>query len=371
VTFTIKKDDLSRLVAACASVAKKESPVDIAQLITLSVDNGTMKGRATDLENWITVHTQGDGNMEDISIDAGKLREVVAGIRGDVLTLAVTDGYLHLAAKGGGKRKVMGRISTYPSVDAPKGDTVAFNVDRLRECLAFCAPTVCDDESKLGGAISGIHIHTIGGQYRAVSTTGQSFAAVDICPSGDVEVASTITKRTIGMLDHVPEAVMVDVTFAENKVAIAWPGGEIVAKKIAMDFVNYMAAVAEHSLCLAVRPSEVLAAIKAVQSTATEEIQAKSKRVKIVLADDVEMVSGNQQGDEGREPMDASWSGPPGDVAFVTKRMADLLAGFGDDEISIGITPLSGSLDEKPKPMLIKSLARPDRFAVLMPLRFL
>lgn len=367
MTVTISKSSLANIVNAASSVAKKGTAVDC---VSLSAGGGKLTAQATDMENWITMASECVGDLDEIHIDAVKLREVVSGMRGDLVTIHTDAGYLHLAAKGGGKRKVMTRQLTYPHVTPPKGPSANFDIDRLRDCLGFCAPAMMMDESINGGAFTGVHIHVVDGSYRAVSTDKKKIAAIDISPvgSGD-DVKATLTRQTLAMLKHVPDGVNVDVIFGEGRVSFTWDSGSIVAKKMASDFVDYSKLVRQYEHHLTVRPSEMLAAIKSVSAVAADEIAAKSKRVRIMLSDDAVIQSRNHNGDEAEEPIDAAWDGPDGELVFTASFMSDLIGGFGDSDVHIGIEPFNGQ--GEPVAASIRSDSQPDRFGIFMPLKFM
>ena len=84
-----------------------------------------------------------------------------------------------------------------------------------------------------------------------------------------------------------------------------------------------------------------------------------------------ERVSLHTQSQEGQadELADAEWSGKGFDIHFASKRMEGALSGFGDDELSIGITPVPEAFDSKGVPMTIRSVRREDRVALVAPMR--
>lgn len=360
MTVNIKRSDLLALATACADLADPK----LTPMARLSADSSTLEATATDRENWITLRAECDGELPPTYVDAARLREVVAGMRGDVLTIKADETSLHLSSKGGGKRKIMTSVATYPNAPAVNGSVVQFDSMALREAIAFTSPTMSDTFANL----TGVHIHLRDGSYYAAATDRNGLAVCGI-GAGDTDIAATVTDCFIKMLKHAPDEESLRMTFAPNMVRVEWPSGAFTSTIISQPFLPYMKIVGDHDHAMKVRGAELIDTMRAVSATASDDI-SKSKRV-LLVADggDVALQSRSQQG-EADQPVDADWDGGAIAIPFVTGRMEKLLRGFGDDELEIGMTAFEHGSAASPKPIVIRSTVRNDRFAVLMPLKF-
>lgn len=347
--ITIPRETLSRLVNASADVSKS--------VVSLSVASGQLKAQATDNENWLTLTASVDGDMEPIQVEAGKLKEVVATMRGDIFTLATEEGWLHLKSKG--KRKLAGLVHPIAEMDMPQGQSVTISSDIISDAYTFISGNICEDLSK--AYICGAHIHVYDGKLRMVGVSGNSASVADMQPCAD-EIEGTVPKRSMGLLTKVASG-SVGITFGERLCAFTWDGGTLVSRRVDAQFAPYMRFHPTHTDMLAIRSEELRDQSAAMSAVAT------SNRVTLELGSEVAMY-GQAQGASGSEPIDAEWSGPAFKQSYDAKYMARCLAGFGNVELSVGITELQieNGKPVNPQAILIRDPKRDDRYAWMMPL---
>ena len=371
-----KTIDKSVFVDAIAAVTKAtnggvSSATKIAT-ITATADKITIK--ATNHNEWMSIDVAASGDMDSIQVDAKALHEVVSGMRGTDLKLSVDDGHLTIVGKG--RRKIAASATEYPAIEKPDGVAISFDIDVLRGALSFVYSNISDDASKMNGALMGAHIHNHEGVLRAVSVAGNSCACMDIQPCAD-QVEATLSKSTIGLLDHVTDGVIVDAIFGENMVSFTWGSGEIIAKRIDGAFPNYQRLVPAHDHTLHITAKEMREGLSSIAAVATDDKQIGSRRTLLHLGpqmdDDGALIDGadagliaQAQGREGTQPLDAEWTGPNAKIAFAARVMSNVLSGFVG-ELEVGITPFE--VGEQPKPMLIRQKGLLDRFAFMMPLK--
>lgn len=361
--LTIPKQSLLSAISAVVEVCSEQA--EATSVVTLE---GALTLKATNFNEWLSiVAPDAVGELERCQVSASTLQSVTQGIRGDVLKLSIADNALHIAGKG--KRKIALVQQPVPELPATTGPTVTMQTDKLQEAIAFTAANVCEDASKMGGALMGVHFHTIDGTLRAVSVSGNSCAAIDMQPCAD-EVEATLGKAALGLVKHICASV-VDVTFGERLVSIRWPSGEVVAKRVEGKFADYMRAMPTHATALHVSADELKAGLKAVAAVAADDKAIGSKRTLLHLGSQEDgdgfdaAIVAQAQGKEGREPIDCEWSGHECKVAVAARIMSNVLSGF-TGELEVGITPLG---DGAPMPLLFRQKGAADRFGFMMPLR--
>jgi len=369
MTKTLQKSALLEAITAANAVSGDNT----ASLISTPRD---LTIKTNNQDNWISITIPADGEMEDIQVSAKTLLDVVSSIRADTISLSVKDNNLAVTAKNGGRRKIAGYILATPDAPAVGGPTFKFPIAKLQDCIAFVQANICDDSSKMGGALMGVHFHRHEGVYRAVSVSGNSCACIDI-GSGEEDIEATVGKEALGLLKHMPEGEDVSATFGVTLVSFMWSSGSIVAKRVEGAFANYVRLVPTHDNKLHISASEITAGLRAIQNVAVNDKNIGSVRTMLTLGPRVgeggEMLDGcdaafigQSQGKEGVEPLDSEWNGPECRIAFAARVMSNVLSGFAGDELEIGITPFASK--DQAKPILIRAKGKDDRFAFMMPL---
>lgn len=361
--ITIPRETLSRLVNASADVACTMPGTPVTELASLSVSDGVLTIQATDMENWLRVSAPVDGDMAACQVNAAKLKESISLMRGDTFRLTVEDGFLHLSAKG--KRKIATQIQPYPEMELPAGVVVNVNAESLKDAIAFTSANMCMEEAKVH--IAGLYLHSRDGQLKAATHSGNSCSWMDVQPCRD-EVAASFQRSTVALMKGLDGPVR--ITFGERMVALQWDGGELISKRIEAQFAPYDKPWHSHDDFLSIRQEEMLDRVRAIGAVAAGK--GKSRRVTLHLGPVVELHgASNDSGTEGRDDLDAEWSGSPTSVAFDTGYMSNSLAGFGPCELRVGIRAVEfdGGGNAIAKVITIVDPKRPERFAYCMPLR--
>lgn len=362
--ITIPREALSIATQAAATVAQS-SHMPATDIAFISAAGGYLVIQATDGSNWQETRTACDGELDHLQVNAAKISEIVKGMRGDTLKLESKDGFLLISAKGGGKRKLATDKQVYPEPTKPDGEPIVFETDRLRVCLDFAAPSMSDD-SATKPQFCGVHLHSEAGKHRAAAYSGTSIASIVIGDASQ-DVALTLAARTLTLLKHIPAGSQVEMRVGDRLVSFTWDGGCIVAKQIDGAFVPYLNRVPTHDAHLTIRPSEMVAGIRSILAVGADESASKSKRIELRLGERVVVATQSQQG-QAVEPLDAAWSGTDMVMSFASKRLEDAVRGFGDDELTIGITALPKDISQM-KFVTVRSDASPDKLCMLTPLR--
>lgn len=361
--ITINRETLSAMTQAAASVAKSGAASPAAELAFVSTFDGRITVQASDMENWLSLSADAAGDIGDVQVNAAKLNDLVSKMRGDAVKMDVSGTDLTLSAKG--KRKIAGVIVAYPVVTPPDGDAIIFEADQLKAAIAFAANSMADDMI-LKPQYCGVHLHTHDGHWYAAAYNGHSgFGAIRFAEA-DTEAAITVPASTIKLLKWVPEGAQVAMRMSDRLISFEWQGGRIVGKQIEGRFVPYRKAIPTHDTFLAVRPSELSAAVRAVAAVAADEKASKSKMIEIDLGPEVSVNVASQVG-QGSEPIDAEWNGDPMKMRLASRRLLEALTGFGDDEVHIGMSDYPEDRT-KVKAITFRSADDDARFAMLMPI---
>ena len=359
----------SQLAAACASIAAvAANSINMGQAF-LSADGVNFTIRATDQINWLTLTIPCTQVMESIQINAAKLAEIVNSIRTPDVTLSVVEGALVLKSKSG-KRTLKASPSPYPAPTDFDAPVVSLSAGRLLEAVAFCEPAIPADGGNKPER-EGLYLHSHDGTYRAVSFSGTLLHIFDVT-RGTEDFGLTIASRTLSLLKKaLPKDADLEMRTNNHRVSFKWDGGELIGAAIDMQFPKYLAyleRLAKPAGLLAVRGPEFIGAARSVISVGLEDKGVGSKKVRLHLKSEVSLHAQSQSG-EGEEMADAEWVGPEFAISFASRLLEAGMSGFGDDELSVGISPLPVEFNAPPAPMIVRSIKRKDRVSYITPLR--
>jgi len=359
MTITINREALSSACSAIAALGGEgNSPTN--KIAFLSLADGQLNIRGTDLTNWLTLSVPCDGEADAIQVDAGKLADLVGKLRGDEVKLSVESGTLNLQA-GKSKRNLSGSVVTLPEPPPFTGTVVTIPADDLLSAIAFASKSMPGSEKP---EFDGIRLQA----GHAVAYNGKGFSAAAVADLGDIAV--TLTPSTVKLL-KVASGGPVRLTVGEHLVLVEWDGGSLVAKQLtgAWRFLDggVDRLLPERANSLLVHPAELSRAINAVKAVADFDGSAKSERVLLRLsASGCEVDVSSQQG-AGTEPFEADWDGPDIVVRFLQSRLMASLGGFAPDmPISLGILELT---DDKNAGVTFRQAARPGMVGMLAQIR--
>ena len=357
----IEKNELQRIASASSAVAKKGAAQPAAEMAFLSIVDGSLIVKATDMENWLSVSLDVSGEIADVCVSAAKLSELANGISGELLKIDVVEG--DLVIQGKGRRKLAGVTVPFPEPAVPDEKPVVFDTEALLGALADAAPTMSDDVLTRPH-MAGVHIHSHDGRYYAAATNGSAFVAIGFADSLQ-DIAVTIPAAAIRHLKAAAGSETITCRFGERGNLFEWEGGSLLTKVVEGAFPPYRRIIPAHSDSFTVQADELVRAIKAVAVVAQDDKSSGAKRVELLLSRNGIVVSAASHQGTAEEPVEGEWSGADDlTLHFSSKRMIEAIGSYGDAVIEVGASSYAATIHET-KPLLIKPVGSDDKFSIL------
>jgi DNA polymerase III subunit beta len=273
------------------------------------------------------------------------LKSALSGMNGEKVTLTPSDDTLILNSRGRRTVRCL-PASTFPAIETEDAAAIQVDGDALSDAIAFVVRAATDDQSK--PMLQGVHLN--GGDV--VASDGSRLRIIRL--PHDLPAVTIPTAAATALTRLLKGAVTVRIgrratfegdgfTFSTSLVSVPFPPQY---PKLVPD---------EAGRKLVVTAEDMQRAVNAVAAFA----DSKTKRVFLTMDDDTVTLSC----DAAEEPLNVgSWDGGAHKVLFNGAFMADTLAAFGKQDVTITFK------DEAVAPLRFSDSA--GKVGVLMPMRF-
>lgn len=348
---SIDRATLAHALSAVTKVIESRTTVPILSNVLLSVADGRLTVRGTDLDIEISTSVPVlDATDGTTTVDAKLLADIAKKAAGDIVL--EQDGDV-LVVKSGRSRF---RLQTLPAEDYPSLASGTFDTEFDVDLAALVAPVgfaISTEETRY--YLNGVFLHTVRGKLAAVATDGHRLARhygdehdhfdgvilprklVGILPNGTVHISLSTTKVRITTADSVITSKLIDGTFPDYQRVIPTGNDKIVtvdkaALQKAVDRVSVVSSERGRAVKLEIAPGSINLSVSSPDSgSAVEEIEA-------------------------------DYSGEPVEIGFNARYLSEMLANFGGEKVRIALAD-SGS------PTLISAVGDDALLSVLMPMR--
>lgn len=357
--ITISRQDLARVLSAVTKVVEGRNTIPILSNVLLSVANGTLTVRATDLDieasASVALLDATDGRT---TVEAKLLADIAKKATGDI---AMDLDSNTLTVKSGKSRF---KLQTLPAEDYPSLSAGTFDTEFEVDLAALVAPVqfaISTEETRY--YLNGVFLHAVeDGDFflTAVATDGHRLARHrGLLPEG-LDTA-TIFKGVIlprKLVSLLPKGKVL-VGLSATKVQIASADGVLTSKLIDGTFPDYQRVIPRNNdKLITVEGATLRSAVDRVAVISTE----RGGGVKLAFASGGATVSLRTDNGSAEEEIAVAYDGEPIDIGFNSKYVGDVFGIFPAGDIRL-------ALNDGGSPALVTSEAAPDLLAVLMPCR--
>jgi DNA polymerase-3 subunit beta len=349
-------------------VIERRATIPILSNVRLAASAGRLSLSGSNLDAEVTVHLTGYHGPEfDLTVPASSLAGMLKGAKSVTMDAPADDPRFRVTVNG-----ATTMLPMLPSEDFPVMSSAGFKATTLmhggdlRDALGFLAPYISAEETRY--YLNGVYMHsTIEGSVNKLTfaaTDGSRMAVQKMpAPEWDGNLAGVILPRkTVELLlKTLPDAeVMVEVGEAKIRFTYA-DGTTYTSKVIDGNFPDYTRVIprADAYTAPTVMTVHDAKAFRDEVSRIASISSERSRSVRLTLAGEVEACVRNMEAAQVTGVLPgASSAGEPREISF---NATYLMAIFTD----AGTMSMGGSND----PALVQFADRPDRLAVLMPLR--
>lgn len=348
--ITISRQDLTRVLSAVTKVVEGRNTIPILSNVLLSVANGTLTVRATDLDieasSSVALLDATDGST---TVEAKLLADIAKKATGDVSLELEKD---TLVVKSGKSRF---KLQTLPAEDYPSLSAGTFDTEFEVDLAALVAPVqfaISTEETRY--YLNGVYLHTAEGRLVAVATDGHRLAR-HYGQEQDHFEGVILPRKLVSLLPKGP----VKVSLSATKVRVQSADGVLTSKLIDGTFPDYQRVIPRNNDKLITVEGAVLrSAVDRVALVSTE----RGGGVKLAFASGGATVSLNTNNGSAEEEIAVAYDGEPIEIGFNSKYVGDVFGIFPSGDIRL-------ALNDGGSPALVTSEAAPDLLAVLMPCR--
>ena len=369
--FTIKKENLLKLLYLTNSIVEKRNTMPILSNVKLVVERDLLKVAATDLEVSLLGSTTAEViSQGSIAVDAKVLYEIIRELPDSNCSIKLVKNQKLEIESGKSIFKINVTSSDeYPSIAGVEvKDSISVEAKRLHEMIEKTAFAVSTDETRYN--INGVYVENLeteesGKCIRLVATDGHRLAMIERSADGlDIKKSVIIPKKGISELRKVLEdndgVAFVSVsdgffTVKSNDVVLG-------IRLVDGQFPDYKQVIPKtHKTTISLDKNSFLSAVKRVSLVTTD----RSKALKLAFANNTLIVSSSspEYGDAS-DSISVDQKGDDVTIGFSARYLVDVLQAMSNTE-TITIR-LNGDLG----PGLFIGTSDDMYRCVVMPMRF-
>jgi DNA polymerase-3 subunit beta len=364
--LTVPRKTLLEALRNAGEAAAARSTIPILSHVRLTTGNGTLSVAGTDLDLAIEATVEAEvAKQGSCTAPAATLKDIVAKLASDAaVTLKFNDGRATLGVSAGGYRTTLTTldVADFPAA-APPVDAVQFHMPAatLHDLLARTRFAICLEETRY--YLGGVFLHVAGDALHAVATDGHRLALIDTqVPDGASQMPSVIVPRAaVLQLLRLAEgsAEQVEIVVSASRLAAKIGKVQLITKLIDGTFPEYQRVIPQDNPHLLRVARSELAAVSARVAIVGD---GKARPIKLTLEHGTLSVTARDPAvGEAQEDLPAEYDGPPIEVGFQARYVADIL-----DQISGNVEML---LQDGNAPTVWRGQADASALYVLMPMR--
>jgi DNA polymerase-3 subunit beta len=369
--LTIDRAPLLKALDAVRRIAGQRTTIPILSHLRLATENGRLTIEATDLD--IEMRILVDAAVQQtgaLVAPAATLHDLLRKLpeKASLALEQAEPGAILL--RSGRTRAKLPTLPTddWPSAMAPESWTASFRLsgERLATMLARTAFATSNEETRyyLNGTFTH-HVHEGGRDLlRMVTTDGHRLARFQIeAPEGAAGMPGVIVPRKAGVeIERLTKGVKEDVAISVSSYKLRVEIGDVTISTKLIDgtFPDYTRVIPQGNDKRATLCRADLAAAADRVSTISSE---RGRAVKLSFAPDLLTLSvTNSDMGTAVDEVEAAYDGPPLDIGFNSRYLAELLTSFDGDTVRV-------SLADPGAPTVFQSTQSEELLVVLMPMR--
>lgn len=365
MNLTFERDALLQALGTVDKLVERKATIPILSNVLL--DPGPLQITGTDLDimGTVTVEGQAGAASTPITVAAHTLFDIVRKLpAGGQIEITQPAPGEPLAIRCGRSRFA---LPTLPAEDFPdlasgelphtftiEGKILAAMIERVEFAIST-------EETR--HYLNGIYWHVAGDKLRMVATDGHRLARVDTAaPDGAAGMPGIIVPRkAVSEIKRLAaSAGVIEVALSEAKIQVRAKATVLTSKLIDGTFPDYERVIPSgNDQTLALERAPLASAIDRVMTVCTD-----SRAVKLAAGPDglALTVRNAETGASGSEEIEAAYEGPPIEIGFNGRYMADILDAAGGDTVVCKVGPPGA-------PLLFHPVDDEDALFVLMPMR--
>lgn len=330
----IDREDFLSALQKAKSATEKKSALPILNNFLISIEDGQLILRATDLENFLSIRVKAE--VEEggkIAVNADKLTSVVKSLPSPTVSMEIEEGKLVLR---GGRSTF--RLVTLDPEDFPEFPPLQtfgeFYGADLIKAIDKVEYAISKDDSRY--ALQGLYVHEVDGKIHFVGSDGHRLALF----WRSTENHSTdflIPRKSLKTIQKLLEDYLGRVYYGKDEAFIHFSGDgfSLSVRLLEGEYPDYLGVIPRSfNYEVLVDKSAFLESLKRLSSIAG----ASAFPVKITFSDGLAVleISDPEYG-EGKDEVDVDYSGEAIEIGFNGKYLIEALESFDVEKVIIKI----------------------------------
>mgnify|MGYP003412636326 CR=1 FL=1 len=337
-----RADALATLSRVTGVVARNSNVPILNNVLITASDDGRVTFRATDLDMEATASCAAQVSIPGVlTVDAGKLREVVASVAaGSEISMELDESDdPRLVVKSGRSRFKLPVIGAYsfPSIPDEKwAATFTVPAEVFADTLNRTVFAVGSDMAM--PALHGVFLEIDGKDMIAVATNRYRVSRIiNTAPKGSEKMPPVIlpSKFVAQVVKASGETGDLTVSVAKNKVRVTTEGGSLVGKTIDYDYVDYRRLIpGDHELIARVDIQALTAAVR--RAAIAGDTDKNGTGVRLSFASGVLTIIGRNPDGEAMDEIEIDYDGPEIAIGAGYQYIVDALANIEGETACLG-----------------------------------
>lgn len=363
--FSCLKDVILKEITIAQEIISSRNSLSILSNVLLSVDDGSLLVRATDLkvsfETKIPVDSRESGST---TVFCDKLLGILRSLpEGEVEFELHDDDKLVIKPRFG---KIDFRLKCIPSDKfpeleiAPENSFFQIPQNDLIEMISQTVFAVSDDETRY--FMNGVYMEKLEDKIVMVATDGRRLSCIskifgDAVPSFSGVI---IPPKVLNLVRKLLSSQgMVSMAIGEKQVFFEFDNQKLSSSMIEGQFPNYQRVIPESQLySINIKRTQFNEALKRVAL-----MVEKSRRIIVLLAPgSMTLMSEETEFGQGKEEIVCDYEGPENKIALNFQYLSDPLKVIDEDELTIQYTETNKAVTIQPNPAK-------DYFHIIMPMQ--
>lgn len=338
--FSVRSADMQKALAKTISVVPTRSTLPILENLLFSVTANTLKITATDLEIYISVSTEVQGNQNGtIAIPAKRIFDTVRALPDTVVTFNIdTDTNKIRMKTENGEYTLTGESSEeFPATPEFKGETeIPFEVSALQKHIGTTLFAVSADE--LRPAMMGVLFQFSKSGLTTVATDGHrlvKYLNKNISAKNNTEII--IPAKVLSLIDKVVEGNEVKVSISSTHVMFKFANTSLISRLIEEKYPNYESVIPlDNNKKLVVNKHEMLQSVRRVSLYSS----STTHQIRFMLNNDELKVTAEDQdfGSEAKEKISCDYNSESMEIGFNSNYIVDVLSHIASDEVEFKLS---------------------------------
>lgn len=347
--FSIERATLLHVLTGVAKVVEARNTIPILSNVVLTVDNGQLHVRATDLDIEISSSVPLLDAQDGAVTVAAKLLTDIVKKSGTEVTIEAKEDTLTVKSGRSSFKLPTLPVDDYPTLQAGEFGH-EFDVD-LFTVIAPVAFAMSSEQTRY--YLCGVYLHVVDGQLVVVATDGHRLARQEGKAAPDFE-GIILPSKLVGML---PKGA-VKFAVSANKVRITTPDMVIISKLVDGTYPAYERVIPRNNdKMMSVNRDALLQAAERVSVVSKE----RGRAIKFSAASDALTLDTRYEQTVATDSVEVGYSAEPIEIGFNGSYLADGLRSFEPGQVDVALLD-SGS------PALITG-GNEGLSVVLMPMR--